>query len=33
MGAGDGLAYYSPKTDYPDGEPLQAFTAIGYAHG
>ena len=29
MGAGDGLLYYSPKTDYPDGEPLQAFTAIG----
>jgi len=29
MRAGDGLAYYSPKTDYPDGEPLQAFTAVG----
>ncbi len=29
MGAGDGLVYYSPKTDYPDGAPLQAFTAIG----
>ena len=29
MGAGDGLMYYSPKTDYPDGAPLQAFTAIG----
>ena len=26
---GDGIVYYSPKTDYPDGEPLQAFTAIG----
>jgi hypothetical protein len=29
MKAGDGLAFYSPKTDYPGGEPLQAFTAIG----
>jgi len=29
MRAGDGLAYYSPRTDYPDGEPLQMFTAIG----
>jgi hypothetical protein len=29
MRAGDGIAYYSPKTDYPDGEQLQAFTAIG----
>jgi len=27
--AGDGLAIYSPKTAYPDGEPLQSFTAIG----
>ena len=27
--AGDGLAIYSPRTSYPDGEPLQAFTAIG----
>lgn len=27
--AGDALAMYSPRTDYPDGEPLQAFTAIG----
>lgn len=27
--AGDGLLIYSPKTAYPDGEPLQAFTAIG----
>ena len=26
---GDGLVYYSPKTDYPDGEPLREFTAIG----
>jgi hypothetical protein len=27
--AGDGLVMYSPRTSYPDGEPLQAFTAIG----
>ena len=27
--AGDRLAIYSPRTDYPDGAPLQAFTAIG----
>jgi hypothetical protein len=27
--AGDGLVYYSPKTSYPGGEPLRAFTAIG----
>jgi hypothetical protein len=26
---GDGLVYYSPKTDYPDGDPLREFTAIG----
>ena len=26
---GDGLVYYSPKTAYPDGAPLKAFTAIG----
>jgi len=29
MRAGDGLIFYSPRTTYPDGEPLQAFTAIG----
>jgi hypothetical protein len=29
MRAGDGIAFYSPKTDYPDGETLQAFTAVG----
>ena len=29
MRAGDGFAYYSPRTSYPDGSPLQAFTAIG----
>lgn len=27
--AGDALAMYSPRTAYPDGEPLQSFTAIG----
>lgn len=39
MKAGDGLVYYSPRLSYPDGAPLQAFTAIGrirdgqvYAH-
>ena len=26
---GDGLVMYSPRTSYPDGQPLQAFTAIG----
>jgi hypothetical protein len=29
MHPGDGFAFYSPRTEYPDGEPLQAFTAIG----
>jgi EVE domain len=27
--AGDGLVMYSPRTSYPDGQPLQHFTAIG----
>lgn len=27
--ANDGFVYYSPKTSFPDGEPLQMFTAIG----
>lgn len=27
--AGDLVAIYSPRTEYPDGAPLQAFTAIG----
>jgi hypothetical protein len=27
--AGDRLVIYSPRTAYPDGEPLQSFTAIG----
>ncbi len=29
MHEGDGFAFYSPRTAYPDGDPLQAFTAIG----
>jgi hypothetical protein len=29
MARDDWIAFYSPKTDYPDGAPLQAFTAIG----
>ena len=29
MAPGDGLVYYSPKTAYPDGDPLREFTAIG----
>jgi hypothetical protein len=29
MRAGDGIAWYSPRTRYPDGEVLQAFTALG----
>ncbi|WP_438353154.1 EVE domain-containing protein [Microbacterium sp. CJ88] len=30
MRRGDGLVFYSPRTAYPDGAPLQAFTALGY---
>lgn len=29
MARGDWVVFYSPRTTYPDGEPLQAFTAIG----
>ena len=29
MSPGDGFAYYSPKTSYPDGDPLREFTAVG----
>jgi hypothetical protein len=29
MRPGDGFVFYSPRTEYPDGAPLQAFTAIG----
>lgn len=30
MHAGDAIVFYSPKTDYPDGDALQAFTALGH---
>src|SRR5881409_3489746 len=33
MREGDGFAFYSPRTAYPDGAPLQAFTAIGRVRG
>jgi hypothetical protein len=26
---GDLIAFYSPRTHYPNGEPLRAFTAVG----
>ncbi len=29
MRAGDGFLLYSPRASYPDGPPLQQFTAIG----
>ena len=29
LSPGDWIAYYSPRDTYPDGAPLQAFTAIG----
>ena len=29
LGRGDSVAFYSPRTSYPDGEPLQRFTAAG----
>lgn len=29
MQPGDGLLFYSPRDHFPDGDPLQAFTAIG----
>ena len=29
MRAADGFVFYSPRIAFPDGEPLQAFTAIG----
>ncbi|OBI81128.1 EVE domain-containing protein [Mycobacterium sp. E740] len=29
MERGDWIVFYSPRTVYPDGPPLQAFTAIG----
>ena len=33
MHPGDWFVYYSPRTSYPDGDPLQAFTAIGLIAG
>jgi hypothetical protein len=29
LARGDLIAFYSPRTHYPDGEPLQRFTAVG----
>ena len=29
MSPGDGVVIYSPRTTFPDGPPLQAFTLIG----
>lgn len=29
MARGDWLIFYSPRVSHPDGEPVQAFTAIG----
>lgn len=29
MREGDAFAFYSPRASYPDGPPVQAFTAIG----
>jgi hypothetical protein len=29
LARGDLVAFYSPRTSYPDGEPLQRFTAVG----
>lgn len=29
LSAGDWIVFYSPKTAYQDGEPLQAFTVLG----
>ncbi|WP_091706102.1 EVE domain-containing protein [Microbacterium sp. cf046] len=29
MARGDWIVFYSPRTEFPDGAPLQAFTAIG----
>ena len=29
LARGDRLVFYSPRTAYPDGTPLQAFTALG----
>ena len=29
LARGDLVAFYSPRTSYPDGAPLQCFTAVG----
>ncbi|HEX5727851.1 EVE domain-containing protein [Microbacterium sp.] len=29
MRRGDWIVFYSPRTEHPDGDPVQAFTAIG----
>jgi EVE domain len=29
LARGDLVAFYSPRTQYPDGEPLRRFTAVG----
>ena len=29
LAQGDYIVFYSPRTSYPDGEPLQYFTALG----
>jgi hypothetical protein len=29
LSAGDLIAFYSPRTTYPEGEPLRRFTALG----
>jgi len=29
MARGDWIIFYSPRTEHPDGDPVQAFTAIG----
>jgi hypothetical protein len=33
MAKGDWLVYYSPATEYPVGQPLRAFTAVGQVIG
>ena len=33
MNVGDGVVIYSPKTTYPDGDPLQAITIVGAVTG
>jgi hypothetical protein len=33
LAVGDRIAFYSPRTAYPDGAPLQQFTALGTVTG